>query len=101
MVDKLLQVAINKLISSSNANGQVFNIGGLQEISILDLAKLVINELNSKSEIVFQPYDQAYGVGFEDMLRRVPDLTKIKDLVSWSPKINLTEIIKDISLALS
>jgi UDP-glucose 4-epimerase len=93
--------AINKLISSPNANGQVFNIGGLQEISILDLAKLVINELNSKSEIVFQPYDQAYGVGFEDMLRRVPDLTKIKDLVSWSPKINLTEIIKDISLALS
>ena len=93
--------AINKLISSSNANGQVFNIGGLQEISILDLAKLVINELNSKSEIVFHPYDQAYGVGFEDMLRRVPDLTKIKDLVSWSPKINLTEIIKDISLALS
>ena len=93
--------AINGLLKNPHSIGQVFNIGGLQEISILDLANLVRNELGSNSEIVLQPYNQAYGVGFEDMLRRVPDLKKIKDLISWGPKINLIGIIKDIAKSLS
>lgn len=93
--------AINGLLKNPHSIGQVFNIGGLQEISILDLANLVRNELGSNSEIVLQPYNQAYGVGFEDMQRRVPDLKKIKDLISWEPKINLIEIIKDIAKSLS
>jgi len=93
--------AINGLLKNPHSIGQVFNIGGLQEISILDLAYLVKNELGSNSEIVLQPYNQAYGVGFEDMQRRVPDLKKIKDLISWEPKINLIGIIKDIAKPLS
>ena len=93
--------AIDGLLKNAHSVGQVFNIGGLQEISILDLANLVRTELGSNSEIVLQPYNQAYGVGFEDMQRRVPDLRKIKDLISWEPKINLIEIIKDIAKTLS
>lgn len=93
--------AINRLLDNSNSIGQVFNIGGLREISILDLAKLVINKMDSKSEIAFKPYNQAYGVGFEDMLRRVPDLNKIKNFISWNPKIDLVEIIEDISRSMS
>jgi UDP-glucose 4-epimerase len=93
--------AINGLLNNSHSLGQVFNIGGLQEISIIDLANLVKAELDSNSKIVFKPYLQAYGEGFEDMMRRVPDLKKIQDLISWSPKINLTGIIKDIAKSLS
>jgi UDP-glucose 4-epimerase len=89
--------AINELSKKSSSYGQVYNIGGTEEVSILQLANFVIRELNSKSKIVFNSYDQAYGQGFEDMERRVPDLTKIKNDISWNPHVTLTEIIKDIA----
>lgn len=89
--------AINELSKKSSSYGEVYNIGGLEEVSILQLANFVIRELNSNSKIVFNSYDQVYGQGFEDMERRVPDLTKIREDISWKPQVSLTEIIKDIA----
>lgn len=87
----VLQLAIN-----DNAIGEVLNIGGKGEISILELANLIIKITNSNSQITFTSYDKAYPVGFEDMERRVPDISKIKNLTGWEPKISLTSIIEDI-----
>jgi len=89
--------AIIKLTDNASALGKVFNIGGIEEISIKKLADLVIEVLGSKSKLVFSPYNEIYGEGFEDMQRRVPDLTRIKKLINWEPKTTLKEIIKDIA----
>ena len=61
----------------------------------------MIKNTNSTSEIVFSPYSNSYAQGFEDMLRRVPDLTKIKSVVNWEPKHNLTHIINDFARSIS
>ncbi len=87
----LLLTGINKSI------GEVFNIGGKGEITILDLAKLIIKQTNSKSEITFTEYEDAYAVGFEDMARRVPDISKIKLFTGWEPEIDLKRVIKDVA----
>ena len=89
--------AIIKLTENTSAIGKVFNIGGVEEISIKNLADLVIEVLGSKSKLVFTPYNEIYGEEFEDMQRRVPDLTRIKKLTNWEPKTKLKEIIKDIA----
>ena len=81
------------LVKEKNAIGEVFNIGNSEEVTILKLAELVKARTGSKSEIVFVPYDKAYEAGFEDMPRRVPDLTKVRKLVGYEPKIQLNEII--------
>ena len=75
--------------------GEVFNIGGVGEISILNLAKLIIERTGSKSDIVFMSYDDAYAVGYEDMARRVPDITKLTSLTGWVPKLDIKTIIDD------
>ena len=85
--------ALIKLIEEPRAVGHVFNIGNTEEISILDLAHRVKALANSSSEIVLVPYDQAYEAGFEDMPRRVPDLTKINRLVGYVPVVGLDEIL--------
>jgi UDP-glucose 4-epimerase len=85
--------AIAELIKREEAYGGVFNIGSQEEISILDLAQLVKERLQSRSEIVLIPYDQAYEAGFEDMPRRVPDIGKIRSLVGFEPRTRLPEII--------
>jgi UDP-glucose 4-epimerase len=77
--------------------GRVVNIGNNFEISINDLAQKIIAELNSKSEIVYETYEKAYGQGFEDMERRVPNIELIKELVGWEPTRDLSTIIADIS----
>jgi UDP-glucose 4-epimerase len=76
--------------------GQVYNIGNSQEISILGLAQLVKELAASSSEIVFVPYDQAYEMGFEDMRRRVPDVSKIRAAIGWQPTTSLEETIDQI-----
>lgn len=76
--------------------GEVFNIGTTEEISILELAQRVIALTETSSEIVFVPYAEAYGEGFEDMCRRVPDTTKIKGALGWQPTAGLDEIITDV-----
>ena len=82
-----------KLMREKKAIGQVFNIGNSQEVTILSLAELVKRRTGSKSPIEFVPYDKAYEAGFEDMPRRVPDLSKIHKLVGYRPTVQLDEII--------
>ena len=85
------------VMDSDKAVGQVFNIGNNSQISIMELAKKVIEITGSKSSIEKIAYEKAYPEGFEDMQRRVPDISKIKQVLGWEPKINLDQIIKDIA----
>jgi UDP-glucose 4-epimerase len=89
--------AVVKIAFAENTIGKVINIGNDFEISINDLAKKVIEQTNSKSEIVYVPYEEAYGDGFEDMERRVPNIDLIKSLVGWEPKRDLSTMISDIA----
>jgi len=89
--------ALLLVVDSGKAIGQVFNVGNDQQISIMDLAKKVIEITGSKSEIKKIPYSEAYPEGFEDMQRRVPDISKIKNVLGWSPEIGLEQIIRDIA----
>lgn len=85
--------AIIQLMESKETEGQIFNIGSTEEISIIELAKRVIERSKSISKIKFLSYDQAYEKGFEDMQRRVPDISKIKRLINFFPKYNLNQTI--------
>jgi len=85
------------VMDSDKAAGEVFNVGNNQQISIMELAKKVIEITGSKSTIEKIAYEKAYPQGFEDMQRRVPDISKIKQVLGWSPEINLDQIIKDIA----
>jgi UDP-glucose 4-epimerase len=89
--------ALLLLILNKETIGEVFNIGGKEEISILDLAKLTIESTNSKSRISFIKYEDAYNVGYEDMIRRVPDISKLNMFTGWNPTIGIGNIIKDVS----
>lgn len=89
--------AIIELTKTDTSIGEVFNIGGKGEINILDLAKLIIEKTNSKSTITYTDYIDAYAVGYEDMSRRVPDISKIKSYIGWEPIICLDEIISDVA----
>ena len=88
--------AINALVSSKKIFGEVFNIGGVGEISILDLARLTIERTGSKSEIMFLDYKDVYAVGYEDIARRVPDITKVTNFTGWVPKLGIDTIIDDV-----
>ena len=85
--------ALAGLTTRSEAYGEIFNIGNAEEVTILELARRVIRQLNSGSPIKFVPYDEAYEAGFEDMPRRVPDLRKISRLIGYRPKVGLDEMI--------
>jgi UDP-glucose 4-epimerase len=89
--------AVVSIAFASNTIGKVINIGNDFEISINNLAQMIIAETNSLSEITYVPYLEAYGDGFEDMERRVPNIDLIRGLVGWQPKRNLSTIIRDIS----
>ena len=92
VVDAVIAIAFAK-----NTIGKVINIGNDFEISINALAQKIIDETGSQSKIVYVPYEEAYGEGFEDMERRVPNIELINQLVGWAPKRDLTKIISDIS----
>ena len=89
--------AVFALLDNEKSIGEVFNVGGQGETTIKALGEKVIAQTGSKSEIQYIPYEEAYGAGFEDMQRRVPDLSKIKALTGWQPKRDLTQIISDIA----
>jgi len=88
--------AISSIIIEPKTIGEVFNIGGSGEISIFELAKLIIQKTGSKSEITFTKYEDAYGIGFEDMERRVPNISKIENFTGWIPSLSLQVIIDDV-----
>ena len=89
--------ALLLVMDSDKAVGEVFNVGNNQQISIMELAKKVIELTGSSSSIEKIAYENAYPEGFEDMQRRVPDISKIKKVLGWTPEINLDQIIKDIA----
>jgi UDP-glucose 4-epimerase len=88
--------AVISILEVQNTIGEVFNVGGKGEISILDLARLIKEITYSKSSIVNIDYQNAYPTGYEDMMRRVPDISKIKEFTGWEPKILLKDLITDI-----
>lgn len=88
------------LLETDKSIGEVFNIGGTGEVTIKELAEKVISKTGSKSEIKYISYEDAYGTGFEDMQRRVPNLAKIKEFTGWEPKRNLDQIIEDIAASI-
>jgi UDP-glucose 4-epimerase len=88
--------ALMRLVQEPRAVGQVFNIGNDQEITIRGLAERIKARTESPSEIVTVPYDAAYEAGFEDMHRRVPDLSKLKNLLGYEPRVGLDQIIDEV-----
>ncbi len=93
--------AVDLLARKDQTIGDYFNVGGIGEISILDLAHKVIEMTDSRSKIEFVDYSDAYEFGFEDMQRRVPDISKIANKVGWKPTLNLENILLDIIESLS
>jgi len=89
--------ALLLVMDSEKAVGEVFNVGNNQQITIMELAKKVIELTGSSSTIEKISYEKAYPEGFEDMQRRVPDISKIKQVLGWTPEISLDQIIKDIA----
>ena len=89
--------ALLLVMDSDKAIGEVFNVGNNEQISIMDLAKKVIAVTGSSSVIEMMDYEKAYPAGFEDMQRRVPDISKIERVLGWKPVIGLEQIIKDIA----
>ena len=85
-----------ELVQEPRAVGEVFNVGNVHEISIRRLAEKIKEMTGSHSEIVTIPYEQAYEAGFEDMPRRVPDLSKIHQLIGYEPRVQLDEILEKV-----
>jgi len=89
--------ALLALVGTDKTTNQVYNVGGTGEITIKELADQVIKETKSQSSIEYIPYEKAYAPGFEDMQRRVPDISKIKQDLGWAPKNDLSQIITDVA----
>jgi UDP-glucose 4-epimerase len=89
-------VALADLMTNGDVYGEVFNVGSSEETTILELAERIVDLTGSGSEISLIPYEEAYGQGFEDMHRRIPDITKVQNAIDWAPTKDLTEIITDV-----
>ncbi len=88
--------AVVDLALSDAAVGEIFNVGSEEEITITDLARRVIEAAGSSSRIEYVPYEEAYAKGFEDMMRRVPDTTRIRETLGWRPARSLEDILRDV-----
>ena len=89
--------AVLSLLNSDSTIGDYFNVGGIGEVTIKQLAEQVIKQTNSQSSIKFIPYSDAYPAGFEDMQRRVPDVSKINLAIGWAPTYTLDSIIDSVA----
>ena len=89
--------AIATMAATNSTIGDVYNVGGTGEVTIKQLAEQVLAVTGSKSVITYTPYSEAYPAGFEDIQRRVPDISKIKSAINWAPTKNLKQIISDIA----
>ena len=88
---------VNGVVSLANhpgAVGEIFNIGGKEKIIIFDLAEKIKRFSKSDSEIVYLPYEEVYGEGFEDMRHRIPDTTKLRNLIGYTPRVGLDDALK-------
>jgi UDP-glucose 4-epimerase len=85
------------MANTDSTIGDVYNVGGTGEVTIKELAEKVIAVTGSTSAITYTPYSDAYPAGFEDIQRRVPDISKIKAAIGWAPAKDLTQIISDIA----
>ena len=92
--------AVITLSETDSTIGDYFNVGGVGETTIKELATKIIERTNSKSTLKHIPYTEAYPAGFEDMQRRVPDITKIKKTINWQPTYTLDSIIDSVSESL-
>lgn len=88
--------ALVDLMACEDAHGQIFNVGSQEEVSIRDLAHYVVEAAGSDSEIGCVPYEEAYAPGFEDMVRRIPDISKIERHIGWRPSTPLDEILQEV-----
>jgi UDP-glucose 4-epimerase len=89
--------AIVMIAATASTIGDVYNVGGTGEVTIKQLAEQVLSVTGSKSAITYTPYSEAYPAGFEDIQRRVPDISKVKNTIGWTPTKDLTQIISDIA----
>ncbi len=89
--------AIATMAATDSTIGDVYNVGGTGEVTIKELAEQVIAVTGSQSKVTYTPYSKAYPAGFEDIQRRVPDISKVKGAIDWAPKKDLKQIIKDIA----
>ncbi|MGL4594986.1 MAG: GDP-mannose 4,6-dehydratase [Thermoguttaceae bacterium] len=89
---------LQKIKDTPTAMGQVINLGSNEEISIRQLAERIVSFFQSKSPIISVPYQDVYGPGFDDMRRRIPDLTRAKKILNWSPKTSLDGILRQIDI---
>ena len=89
--------ALETLLEEDDAVGRVYNVGSTEEVTILELARRVKALLDSDSPIEFIPYAQAYAPGFEDMQRRVPDISRIRALTGWQPQLQLNDILQRVA----
>jgi UDP-glucose 4-epimerase len=89
--------AIATMAATDSTIGDVYNVGGTGEVTIKQLAEQVLSVTKSKSEITYTPYSDAYPAGFEDIQRRVPDVSKVKNAIGWLPTKDLKQIISDIA----
>ncbi len=95
VADAIKAIAI--MADMESTIGDVFNVGGIGEVTIRQLAEQVLVVTGSNSEITYTPYSEAYPAGFEDILRRVPDISKVKSTINWAPTMDLKQIISDIA----
>jgi len=93
--------AVMSLLDNDASIGEVFNVGGIEEISMNGLAQRVIETIDSTSTLTHVAYEDAYLDGFEDMQRRVPDISKIRNFCGWEPQINLDQIINSVAKEMS
>jgi len=93
-------VALKGLLVHDGAIGRVFNVGSTEEITIMNLAHRIRDLLRSRSKIITVPYSEAYSPGFEDMVRRVPDIARIRELLGWQPSTSLDQIIQQVAASL-
>jgi UDP-glucose 4-epimerase len=89
--------AVLGVIADDTTIGQVFNVGGVGETTIQQLAEKIISQTNSKSTISYSPYSEAYPPGYEDMQRRVPDVSKLEKWIKWTPSFSIEEIIQSVT----
>jgi UDP-glucose 4-epimerase len=88
--------ALEGLMDASSLKGEIFNVGSMEQISILELARRVLKATGSNSELEFVSYDEVYGRGIEDMLHRIPAIEKIRSAIGWQPTRNLRDILEDV-----